>query len=92
MQTTEDLATVQGGNGAAAAGAPKLKRSMGASLTGAAGPISIVGLAGIPVYVLMNWWQAKQGEKQAAELVATPPVPARSPVKEGAAVAMKGSR
>jgi basic amino acid/polyamine antiporter, APA family len=45
-------------------------------------------LAGIPVYVLMKWWQAKQGEKQAEELVAAPP-PTRSPVREGAVVAMK---
>jgi len=45
-------------------------------------------LAGIPVYVLMKWWQAKQAEKQASELVATPP-PSRSPVREGAVVAMK---
>lgn len=45
-------------------------------------------LAGIPVYVLMKWWQAKGAEKQASELVATPP-PARSPVREGAVVAMK---
>ncbi len=49
-------------------------------------------LAGIPVYVLMKWWQAKQAEKHASELVATPPPP-RSPVREGAVVAMKeGSR
>lgn len=27
-------------------------------------------LAGIPVYVLMKWWQAKQAERQASELVA----------------------
>ncbi|HET8956779.1 MAG TPA: amino acid permease [Solirubrobacterales bacterium] len=45
-------------------------------------------LAGIPVYVLMKWWQAKQAEKHAEELVATPPPP-RSPVREGAVVAMK---
>ena len=45
-------------------------------------------LAGIPVYVLLKWWQALEAEKHAAELVATPP-PTRSPVSEGAVVAMK---
>lgn len=45
-------------------------------------------LAGIPVYVLLKWWQAREAEKHAAELVATPP-PTRSPVSEGAVVAMK---
>ncbi|HEX5592050.1 MAG TPA: amino acid permease [Solirubrobacterales bacterium] len=48
-------------------------------------------LAGIPVYVLMKWWQAKQAEKQASELVATP-TPTLSPGREGAVVAMKESR
>jgi hypothetical protein len=45
-------------------------------------------LAGIPVYVLLKWWQAREAEKHGAELVATPP-PTRSPVSEGAVVAMK---
>jgi APA family basic amino acid/polyamine antiporter len=31
-------------------------------------------LAGIPVYVLMKWWQAKQAEKAAEELAAPPPL------------------
>ncbi|HEU5252050.1 MAG TPA: amino acid permease [Solirubrobacterales bacterium] len=45
-------------------------------------------LAGIPVYVLMKWWQAKQAEQQADELVAAPP-PGPTPAHEGAVVAMK---
>lgn len=45
-------------------------------------------LAGIPVYVLMKWWQARQAEKQAEELVAIQP-PAPSPRQAGPVVAMK---
>ena len=48
-------------------------------------------LAGIPVYVLMKWWQAKAAEKHAEEFVAAPP-PVRSPAHEGAVVAMKNER
>jgi len=47
----------------------------------------ILLLAGIPVYVLMKWWQAKQAEQHASELVATT-APVGSPVREGAVVAM----
>ncbi|HEX6153022.1 MAG TPA: hypothetical protein VFZ19_05805, partial [Solirubrobacterales bacterium] len=48
-------------------------------------------LAGIPVYVLMKWWQAKQAEKEAAELVAASDHNARegSPAA-GAVVASRG--
>lgn len=51
----------------------------------------ILLLAGIPVYVLMKWWQAKQAEKDVAELAAPPP-PGISPVGAGALTAMKGER
>lgn len=49
----------------------------------------ILLLAGIPVYVLMKWWQAKQAEKQAAELAA-PPSPTTSPAAVGTVTAMRG--
>jgi basic amino acid/polyamine antiporter, APA family len=47
-------------------------------------------LAGIPVYVLMKWWQAKQAEKDASELVAAAG-PARGSRPAGAVAAAKGS-
>ncbi|HEU5062230.1 MAG TPA: amino acid permease [Solirubrobacterales bacterium] len=47
-------------------------------------------LAGIPVYVLMKWWQAKQAEKTASELVAASDA-ARKPLPAaGAVVASEG--
>lgn len=51
----------------------------------------ILLLAGIPVYVLMKWWQARQAEKVATELVPLP-APGKSPAPAGAVTAMrKGS-
>jgi basic amino acid/polyamine antiporter, APA family len=48
----------------------------------------ILLLAGIPVYVLMKWWQARQAEQTAAEL-ATQPAPVPSPPRAGAVTAMR---
>ncbi|HEX5712984.1 MAG TPA: amino acid permease [Solirubrobacterales bacterium] len=48
----------------------------------------ILLLAGIPVYVLMKWWQARQVEKASIELVA-PPASVPSPAGAGAVTAMK---
>lgn len=45
-------------------------------------------LAGIPVYVLMKWWQANQAEKHAAELAA-PAAPDGSPAPSSAVTAMR---
>lgn len=46
-------------------------------------------LAGIPVYVLMKWWQARQAEKTASELVPQP-APIRPPAERpGAVTAMR---
>jgi len=49
----------------------------------------ILLLAGIPVYVLMKWWQARQAETHAAELAA-PPAPTTSPAPVGTVTAMRG--
>lgn len=44
----------------------------------------------IALVALFSWWQAKQAERQAAELVATP-ASVRSPGREGAVVALRES-
>jgi APA family basic amino acid/polyamine antiporter len=48
----------------------------------------ILLLAGIPVYVLMKWWQSTQAKKHSAELAAPPP-PAASPAAVGTVTAMR---
>jgi APA family basic amino acid/polyamine antiporter len=49
----------------------------------------ILLLAGIPVYVLMKWWQARQAEKAASELVAAPAAPMPPAPRAGAVTAMR---
>lgn len=46
-------------------------------------------LAGIPVYVLMKWWQARQAEKAASELVAPPAAPVAPSPRAGTVTAMR---
>jgi APA family basic amino acid/polyamine antiporter len=48
----------------------------------------ILLLAGIPVYVLMKWWQARQAEQTASELV-PPPASVSAPAGAGAVTAMR---
>ncbi len=52
----------------------------------------ILLLAGIPIFVAMKWWQARQAERDHAELEPPPRPPLPSDAHAGALTAMKGER